>query len=165
MKVIIKLVLIGVLILIGIYLLLPIPDLKALPPGALLSEEPADTESVYRWAFFSDLSRAEVMQYYSNVFGGPLQIRLNHPPEDAALVIRDQTRSNYLEELSHIWKDSLYINGYVPDKPQERIIRNDKVYLNKITVRYIPSSIAARLTVLLMTMSVGYFLIKEYRHV
>lgn len=159
-----SLVFIGLLVFIGIYLVWPTPDLPEPPPGSLKSVEPADTETVLRQAFYTDLSRADVIAYYKQAFRAPLQIRLNHPPEDAAVVIRDQTRSNYLEELVHPGKEALFINGFVPEKIQDTIVRNGKVYKSKITVHMVPSGISTRLTVLLMLGISAYLLARELKY-
>jgi hypothetical protein len=146
----------------GIYLLLPTPGFPTPPPGVLLSDEPADTESMYRRAYYTDLSREEILGHYSKVFAHPLQFRLNLPPEDAYAVIRDQTRSSYLEELIHPWKESLYVNGFVPVLPQDEIKVQGRVFANKITVRLVPSHPVARITVLFMTATCLYLITKEY---
>ena len=158
------LVLIGLLVLIGTYLALPAPTFPEPPPGSLVSVEPADTESIFRKAFYTNLSRAEIMTYYRKEFYSPLLLVLNLPPEDAAIFIRDQTRSSYLEEIVHPGKQSLFINGFVPDKIQDTIIRDNELYKSKITVRYVPSTLVTRFTVLLMIAVSTYLLVKEISH-
>ncbi len=162
MRKFVLLVFIVVLAFIGIYLILPSPTFPNPPPGSLISVEPADTESTYRQAFYTNLSRAEIIQYYKQAFRTPLQLRLNHPPEDAATFIRDQTRSSFLEELVHPGKEVLFINGFVPKEVADTIVRDNKVYQSKITVRYVPSSVPTRLTVLLMLTISLYLLFREY---
>lgn len=160
-----------VLILLAIYLILPVPQFPSDPPGTLLSTEPADTESIYRRAYYSNQSRSEVIGYYRQTFAPSYvflpfsQIRLNHPPEFAYELIRDQTRSSWLEELVHPLKDSIYINGYYPTKPTDQININGVHYIAKITVRYIPSHYLARLTGLLLAAVCTAWLIREYSHV
>lgn len=165
MKIILRLVFIGILVLIGIYLVLPSPSAPPPPPGSLISLEPADTESIYRQAYYTNLSRSEIMSYYQRQFYSYLQFDLNHPPEDAASLIRDQTRSNYLEELVHPWKESLYINGYVPTKPEDQIVRDGIPYSAKITTHIVPSTRITRLTILFLAACLSYILIREYRRV
>ena len=143
------------------YLVLPSPSFPQLPPGSIQSTEPGDTESIYREAYYSNLSREEVEDFYFRQFGG-WGLRQILPPEEAQSLVRDQTRSSYLEEMIHPGRESLYVNVFVPTLPQDEI-RVDKVkYLNKITVRYIPSQPISRLTVLLMTAVAAYLLVKEY---
>ena len=146
------------------YLIYPVPGFPSPPPGSLVSTEPADTESIYRKAFYTNLSREEVVSYYKNLWRGPF-IRINHPPEEAQTMIRDQTRSSWLEELVHPLKDSLYINGFYPTKPTEQININKVHYLAKITVHHFPSHPFTRLTVLLMASLSSYLLLKEYAKV
>lgn len=165
MRVIIRLVLFVVLVLIGVYLSLPSSDIPTPPPGSLVSVEPADTESVYRRAYYTNLSRSAVMQYYAESLAHPLLVNLNHPPEDAGILIRDQTRSNFLQEFVHPWKESLFVNGFVPTLPQDIIVRDGKEYASKMTVHLVPSTIVTRLTVLLATAIVSYLILRESRHV
>lgn len=149
-------------ILLSIYLLLPSPKFPDAPPGSLQSNEPADTESIYRRAYYTNLTRPEIMAYYEAAFGTLPQFRLNHPPEDATSLIRDQTRSSFLEEIVHPLRESFYINGFVPTLPTEQINIHKIHYLNKVTVRYVPSHPVTRLTVLLMLLVVGRRLVAEY---
>jgi hypothetical protein len=123
-------------------------------------------ESVYRRAYFTNYSRSEILQYYSQNFHLSLPIQfqylLNYPPEDAFTLIRDQTKSSWLQEIVHPWRELLLLNGFYPTLPTEQININQVHYLNKITVRYVPSSITTRLTVLLLTAIGLYWLYKEY---
>lgn len=160
-----KITLIIIFIIIGVYLILPAPAFPPPPPGSIQSTEPADTESIYRRAYYSNLSRSEVMAFYQRQFFLFPQIVLNHPPEEAYSLIRDQTRSSWLEQLVHPWRETLYINGFYPVKPTEQININGTRYLNKITLHYFPSHPATRLTVLLLAVAGGYWLLQEYRHV
>lgn len=147
---------------VALYLVWPVPGLPKPPPDSFISTEPADTESIFRTAFYTNLPRAEVITYYKTQWRQPF-IRLNHPPEFAFEYIRDQTRSSWLEELVHPWKDSIYINGFYPTTPQEQFNYNGDHYIGKITLRYLPSSPITRLTVLalasicLLSLSRYYF--------
>ena len=151
-----KYILIPLVALIIYYLVVPSPGFPQFPPNTLISNEPADTESIYRRAFFSNYSRAELMDYFqkqNRVTWLPFnQIRLNHPPEEAYTLIRDQTPSSWLEELTLPWRDTLYINGFYPTKPTEQINRNGVHYENKITLHYFPNHPISRLTVLGLTL-------------
>ena len=90
------------------------------PPDALQSKEPADSENLnVRRAYFTDYMREEVMAHYRNqmeksqFLGLPLPTyRLNYPPEEAQRIIREQTRSVFLEEIVHPFRESLYVNGF-----------------------------------------------------
>ena len=158
-----------VLLFTAVYLLLPSPDFPSPPEGSLQSQEPADTESVYRRSYFTNLSRQDITAYYAGKFkvspGVPislLQFRLNRPPEEAATLIRDQTRSSWLEEYNHPGREYIYINGFYPTKPTEQININNVHYENKITVRMVPSHPVTRITVLSLCAVCIVLLIKEY---
>ncbi|MBI2008291.1 hypothetical protein HYS82_01410 [Candidatus Amesbacteria bacterium] len=144
-----------------LYLVWPTPGFPLIPSGSFISTEPADTESSYRRAFYTNLSRAEIVNYYKDQWHWPF-IRLNHPPEFSFGFIRDQTRSSWLEELVHPWKDSLYINGFYPITPQEQFNYNGQHYIGKITLHYFPSFPVTRLTVLSLTTLCIYWLAREY---
>lgn len=148
-------------IIASFYLLSPIPAFPSPPPGSLISTEPGDSESVYRRAFYTQLSRTEIIAYYKGIYTSPF-ITLNHPPEDAQTAIRDQTKSSWLEQLVHPGKDSLYINGFYPTKPTEQFNFNGVHWQGKITVRLFPSHPVTRLTVLLMAGVSFYLLTKKY---
>lgn len=143
------------------YLLLPSPSFPDAPPNSLQSNEPADTESIYRRAYFTNLSRDELISFYKKQFGN-WSIEQVLPPEDAQTLIRDQTRSSYLEELVHPARESLYVNAFVPTLPTDEINISGQHYLNKVTIRYVPSDTIARLTGLLLAAMVIYFLAYEY---
>lgn len=143
------------------YLTFPVPGFPPSPPDSFISNEPADTESAYRVALYTNLSRAEIINYYKEQWSWPF-IRLNHPPEFSYEFIRDQTRSSWLEELVHPWKDSIYINGFYPTTPQEQFNYNGSHYIGKITLHYLPSSPATRVTVLVLTALCVYLLAREY---
>lgn len=158
-----KITLAAVLSLAVGYALLPGPPFPAQPPNSYKSTEPADTESPLRQAYFTNMSRQELMAYYFAAFGN-WGLRLVLPPEDAYTVVRDQTRSSYLEEIVHPLHESLIVNAHVPMKPSDQINIDGVHYLNKVTIRYMPSSLATRLTVLLGTILVGYWLFKAWRY-
>lgn len=165
MKKLIRFVVLVFICSIGIYLMLPSPRFPDPPPGSFWSNEPADTETTYRRAYYTNLTRPEIMDYYDRAFRGPIQYRLNLPPEDAYSVIRDQTKSSFLEQIVHPWRETLYINAFVPTKPTEQINIDDVHYLNKVTVRYVPSHPVSRLTVLSLATLLLWWLVKEYSHV
>jgi hypothetical protein len=141
------------------YLLLPSPSFPPPPEGALRSIEPGDMESIYRRAYFTNFSRSEVLNYYGHLFGGYL---LNYPPEESFTLIRDQTKSSWLQEFVHPLKESLYVNGFYPTKPTEQININGIHYTNKLTIRYMPSHPVARLTGLTLCLICSYWLYREY---
>lgn len=144
------------------YLLWPSPPFPPSPPGSVQSAEPADTESFYRRSYYTNLTRPEIMHYYDRNFSAPISFRLDLPREEAFSLIRDQTRSSYLEEIIHPGRESLYINVFVPSKPTEEINIDKVHYLNKVTVRYVPSNPVTRLTVLLLTLVASVFVYRQY---
>jgi len=165
MKKVVKISFSVLFLLGGVYLLFPLPAFPQKPDGALESNEPADTESPFRKAYFTNLTREEIMEHYDGQFSGLLSFRLDQRREDAYAVIRDQTPSSYLEEIIQPGKGSLYINVYVPDKPTDQINRNGIHYLNKVTIHYIPSQLVGLLTVWLLVAGMGYLMLKEYAQV
>ena len=130
------------------YLLIPTPALKDLP-SSVKSDEPGDTVQMKNvTAFYTNLSRTEVINYYKSAYTSPILIRLNYPPEYARNIFRDTMQSYYLEEFSLPFKESLYINGYewendVFTKPEKRVtnkmIYKGIEYKSKITLKTIPT--------------------------
>ena len=159
MKILLKITLLLLLFSVVAYLTYPSPNFPTPPERALRSNEPGDMESVYRRAYFTNLSRSEVLNFYGQQFGGFL---LNYPPEDAFSLVRDQTKSSWLQEFVHPFRESLYVNGFYPTKPTEQINIDGVHYINKLTLRYIPSHPVARLTGVALCAICAYWLIKEY---
>lgn len=122
------------------YALVPNPPFPSPPPGSLQSDEPADTETSLRRAYFTNSTREEVIQNYMDQLNLMPILRLNYPPEEAQTIIRDQTRSTYLEELSQPLRLSVYINGFEPKEEKDAILIKGNKYEEKITVRYVPSN-------------------------
>lgn len=147
------------------YILPKSPDFPNPPAGSVQSIEPADSESLYRRAYFTNLNREEVINYYKKEFNYGFNVytpRLNYPPEESATIIRDQTRSTYLEEIVHPFRESIYINGFEPKSEKDTIIIDKVKWNQKIIVRYVPSPVWVRVVVLMSSMFSGYFLILEY---
>lgn len=154
-------------IIFVLYLLLPNSDFPLPPPGALQSQEPADTETPFRRAYFTDFTRGEVLSYYQSQFDSNpflklniITYRLNYPPEEAQTIIRDQTRSTFLEEIVHPYRASLFVNGFEPKNPKDAIFVQDKNWRQKIIVKYVPSTGTARLFMGGVTILFGYVLLK-----
>lgn len=136
------------------YLVSPTPTLKDIP-NTVKSELPGDTTQIKNVsAYFGNLSRTEVINFYKANYHGPFRIQLNHPPEKAKEIIRDTTQSYYLEEIILPFKESIFINGYewqndVFTKPEKRyankLLYNNIEYQTKITIKVFPTSIAQRL--------------------
>ena len=136
------------------YLLSPTPTLPDLA-NSIRSDLPGDTTQLKNVsAYFTNLSRTEVITFYKANFNGPFRIQLNHPPEKAKEIIVDTIQSYYLEEFILPFKQSIFINGYdwqndVFTKPEKRIankmIYKDIEYQTKVTIKVFPTSIFQRL--------------------
>ena len=147
------------------YVAMPDQGFPSQIPGSLQSLEPGDTETPLRKAYFTDLTREEVINHYKNEFSYMPTLRLNYPPEEAQTIIRDQTRSTFLEELVHPLRESIYINGFEPSEQKDAIIIDKKQYRQKITVRYVPSSPVIRMLVALVTAISIYFIYIAYQKI
>lgn len=152
------------------YLLLPNPTFPDPPPDALRSNEPADMETPLRRAYFTNYTREEVMIHYKDqfkksvIFGIFLpSYRLNYPPEEAQTIIRDQTRSTFLEEIVHPFRESVYINGFKPVFKQDAIFIEGRDWYQKITVRFVPSNSFARVTVVALALVLVAIVVKEWK--
>src|SRR3990167_4477512 len=117
-KVLLFLISLFFLALLG-YVVLPEPGFPAPPADALQSKEPADSESPLRRAYFTNFTREEVMSHYKKEFKWGLN--LNYPPEESRTIIRDQTRSTFLEEIVHPLRESVFINGFEPKVEKDAI--------------------------------------------
>jgi len=137
-----------------IYLIAPSPTLSDLP-HSIKSDLPGDTVQIPNVsAYFTNLSRTEVINFYKANYNGLFRIQLNHPPEKAKEVIIDTIPSYYFEEFYLPFKESLYINGFewesdVFTKPEKRVknqlIYKDILYKSKITLRTFPVPVYQRL--------------------
>lgn len=139
-----KYILIAFFLALLAYVIPASPDFPGPLPDALQSKEPADSETPLRRAYFTNATRREVMAHYQNEFKG---YRLNYPPEEAQTLIRDQTRSTFLEEIVHPLRESLYVNGFEPKDPKDAIEIEGRPWRQKIIVRYVPSNVFVRLLV------------------
>ncbi len=145
-----------------LYLFLSTPSFPLPPSDALQSNEPGDTETPLRRAYFTNLTREEVLDYYqSQLRKSPFlnislpTYRLNYPPEEAQTIIRDQTRSTFLEEIVHPLRESFFVNGFEPKQEKDTIFIEGRKWRQKITVRFVPSlpwvRIVVGLTVVFLT--------------
>lgn len=103
-----------------VYLALPQPGVVVLP-NALRSTEPGDTwQNPDQSAYYTNLGRSEVLEFYQdtfslNLFGLTLpSYRLNYPPEDSRVYVRDHLLTYYLEEINHPLRESLFVAGWNP---------------------------------------------------
>lgn len=157
----------GFLIIVSLvlffYLLLPSPDFPNPPPDAVQSKEPGDSEILnIRRAYFTNYTREQVINHYKKEFSNLPFLRFNYPPEESQTIIRDQTRSTYLEELVHPLRESIYINGFEPKSEKDTITISGETWRQKIIVKQVNSNILSRLFVLALTLVVGFVLMREY---
>jgi len=165
MKKIFNFVYSGICLLLLVYLLLPSPSMPGSLPDSVKSNEPGDMEDPMRIAFYTDMNRQEVVAYYLGEFGNGLPaLRLrDYPPEEAQTLIRDQTQSTFLEELVHPMRESLFINGYEPSETKNPLVVNNKVWKQKITIKFVQSSALLRLLVGVSGLVILYLLIIEFK--
>lgn len=140
------------------------PDFPKPPAGSVQSFEPADVESPLRRGYYTNLNRQEVISHYEKEFnqGFGYAPRLNYPPEEAPALIRDQTKSSYLEEIVHPLRESIYINGFTPKEEQYAQYYEGVRYNQKIIIRYIPSNLWIRIAIVAGSTLFGYLLFLEY---
>jgi hypothetical protein len=160
MKKVLRIIIALIFSILLVYALIPNPKFPNPPPGALQSKEPGDSEALsVRRAYFTNLTREEVMRYYLNEFKG---YRLNYPPEEAASIIRDQTRSTFLEEIVHPFRESFYVNGFEPKSAKDAIEIAGLPWRQKITVKYFPSNIFLRSFIVVLTGAVSLLLLEVW---
>lgn len=168
MKALIRLFALLLLMLTVGYLLLPTPPFPFKPPDSVQSLEDADTETPLRRAYFTNFTREEVIKFYerqmekSPFLGIPIPTyRLNYPPEDAYSLVRDQTRSSFLEEIVHPFRESLFINGFRPSLAKDDIWYKGIHFEQKITVKYSPSSAIVRVPIVALSVVFFLFTLRE----
>lgn len=156
------------LILFFIYLSWANPQFPMPPEDSLQSFEPADSENILRRAYFTNKTREEVLNHYEKQFEVKIlglsvpQFRLNYPPEEANVIIRDQTRSTFLEEIIHPLRESLFINGFEPKNDKDKILIENRLWRQKITVRYVPSNSVYRIIIGLLSVVLVYLTAKAW---
>lgn len=149
-----------------IYLLLPAPPFPQKPTDSIQSLEAGDVETPLRRAYLTNLTRQEVLDFYTGqmqkVANIPLPTyRLNYPPEESQTLIRDQTRSTFLEEIVHPFRESVFVNGFEPKLDKDQIVYRGTTYRQQIKIKYVPSSIFVRVPLILGAMALLYFLFLE----
>lgn len=150
------------------YVILPAPTFPNPPKGALQSNEPADMESPLRRGYFTNLIREEIIAHYKIEFNKQnnfFTLRLNYPPEESQTIIRDQTKSTFLEELTHPFRESLYVSGFESEGTIYEFKVDGEVWDQKIIIKYVPSSIYIRLMIVALTLASVYLLMREYTYV
>lgn len=174
MKIKIPLITLIIFNLIAIfYLITPSPQLPDLA-NSVKSDLPGDTVQIENVsAYFTNMTRTEVINFYKSHYSGPFRINLNHPPEKAKKIIVDTIPSYYFEEFILPFKESLYINGFEwandvftkeENRIKNKIIYQEKEYKSKITIRTFPNNITQRLIAFFFTelsIIAAFYLIKS----
>jgi hypothetical protein len=143
-----------------VYLAWPAPAFPKTSWDFESSIEPADKESPMRRAYYTNLTREQLMDHYVKEFGWG--IRFNYPPEEAGTLIRDQTHATFLEEIAHPMRESLFVAGnkLKPNRPQFEV--NGKEFNQKVYVKYVDSNVFVRLFVGVLTLCLIWILGSEY---
>ncbi len=174
-----KAIYVGLFLLGTVYLALPASNNFPPLPQGVKSTEPGDTIQIANVsAYYTDISREEVVKFYQNYFSHssflaiPLPtLKLNHPPERIKEILRQTQQSTYLEEIVHPFRESLFISGFEwnndPFTKPERRIKNillidGKVYQFKVTLFYQESKVWQRLLVFYLTLGATYLLYQAY---
>jgi len=155
------------------YVLLPNYNFPTPPSDSVQSKEPADTETPLRRAYFTNFTRAQVLDWYMDQFKHSSfhnlalpTLLLNYPPEDSQTIIRDQTRSTFLQEIVHPFRETVFVNGFepAPTDNKDRIVINGVHWRQKIIIKFVPSGISVRLLIILLALGsipVLYYAFKE----
>jgi hypothetical protein len=149
------------------YLISPPPVLPDLPNSSK-SNLPGDTVQINNVAaYFTNMTRTEVINFYKAYYSGLFRINLNHPPERSKDIFVDTMQSYYLEEFVLPFKESLYVNGFewendvftkVESRSKNKLVYNDIEYKAKITIRRFPTSILSRFIAFFST-EIGFIVI------
>jgi len=151
-----------------IYLALPNINYPEKIKESIQSKEPADTENILRRAYFTNYGRSEVINHYMNEYkllGIFSSIRLNYPPEEAQVMIRDQTMSTYLEELVYPFRESIYINGFEPKNMQDTIIIDGVNWQQKIIIKQVTSNVVLRFIIGSSVVFLGYRIYNQFIYI
>ena len=168
MKLFFKIVYIVLFSILLIYVSFPEPQFPLPPSDSIQSNEPADTETSLRRAYFTNYTREEVMNHYKEQFSkSPVSgisfptYSFNYPPEESQTIIRDQTRSTFLEEIVHPFRESIYVNGFEPKTEKDAIFIEGRSWRQKIIIKYSGSKTIIRVSIVLLTSVFTLLIIKE----
>lgn len=145
------------------YLILPAPSFPELFESWRSTEEGDTWQNPNQKGYYTNLSRDQVInqikeQFSEHLFWFKFQgIRVNYPPEEAASLVRDQLKSNYLEEIIFPLRESIFINGWependprmktIPENKRSDLFANGQKYQAKITLYPIYSNLWPRLLI------------------
>lgn len=162
-----------------IYLVQPAKPLPFLSTGGV-SDEPGDTyQHPDQRGFYTNLTRGEVLTEVQEkttltIFGFKIpSYRLNYRPEEATTLVRDQLKSNYLEEIIYPLHSSYFVNGWEPKKAPINPNRKNPVDMNlslhgvpydaKITLLPITSKPVYRILIWTLIFPATYFVFKSLK--
>lgn len=157
-----------IFLILLLYVAIPSPRFPSSLSDSVQSLEDADTETPLRRAYFTNFERNDVLGFYEKqmsavAFGIPLpNYRLNYPPEEAYTWIRDQTRSTYLEEIVTPFRDSFFVNGFKPRLAKDDIWYKGLHFGEKVTVRYVPSSVVTRVVLMFGSLTLLLIISQEF---
>ena len=163
----------------AIYLLQPSKPLPFLSEGGV-SDEPGDTyQNPTQRGFYTNLKRSQVLSEVQaklklSIFNLSLpNYRLNFRPEEAGELVRDQIKSNYLEEIIYPLHSSVFVNGWEPknapantNKPGKEVTDlslHGVPYNAKVTLKPIDSQPLARIFIWTAIFPASYFVYKSLR--
>lgn len=156
--------------LLLIYVLIPAPEFPTPPSDSIQSNEPADSETPLRRAYFTNFTREEVMKNYKDQFSKPALFGIslptysfNYPPEESQTIIRDQTRSTFLEEIVHPFRESIYINGFEPKTQKDAIFIEGRSWRQKLIIKYVGSMALVRAIIIVLTAIFTWLTIVELK--
>jgi len=174
----IKKILISIFVIFNIfavlYLVSPTPSLPDLD-NSIKSDLPGDTTQISNVsAYYTNMTRTEVMNFYKAYYSSPFRIILNHPPEKSKEIIVNTIQSYYFQEIVIPFKESLYINGFewendvftkAENRSKNKLIYDEKEYKAKITLRRFPTTIPHRLIAFFSTefgFIITFFVFKSF---
>ncbi len=172
MSKVVKIIYILFSLILLFYVALPNFDFPKPPPDSVRSMEPADSETPLRRAYFTNFTRAQVLEWYESQFRQssfkniPLPTYLlNYPPEESQSIIRDQTRSTFLQEIVHPFRETVFINGFEPPQNdnKNRIVIDGVYWRQKIIVRFIPTNTILRFVISFLTLVLIPILVTAFK--
>lgn len=164
--------------LVGVaYLWLPIKPLPVLSSGGLSDEEGDTWQNPDQRGYYTNMTRQQVLDEVQKntqiqLWGITIpNYRLNYRPEEAGEMVRDQLKSNYLEEIIYPLRSSIYVNGWEPknspfyaNKPTKEIpdiSLHGVPYEAKVTLKPLNSDFSSRLLVWTLIFPATFFVVKS----
>lgn len=162
-----------------IYLILPTPEFPTLKQSWRSTEEGDTWQNPNQKGFYTNLKRTEVIDLIKHQFSHQILdfkffgLNLNYPPEDAHTLVRDQLKSNYLEEIVFPLRESIFINGWependprminIPESKRSDLYANNQKYQAKITIFPIYSNIWHRIIIWTLIIPTAFLVFRSIR--